>query len=200
MKTIVSWIQTKVSHFLRFLKEEPRRVSAGIIAFTALSQLALSQIHIEALVRVKLTVSTPEASNFTAGMPSIGIGMFQFLFLLFGLVTIFNAIRAHSKKQQIAAVAAILITVASGFRLLSENEQSRQCRRSHRYRQKRPALDDRLSRLFRWSVLHSISTDFPQRSLTHAKAEQRPDNRRIDSHVGGRNGLFVRGVDAAWRR
>jgi hypothetical protein len=115
MKSIGSWFVTKFHQFFRFLKEEPRRVSAFIIAFTALSQLALSQIHIEALVRVKLTVSTPEASNFTAGMPSIGIGMFQFLFLLFGLVTIFNAIRAHSKKQQIAAVVAILVTLAAGI-------------------------------------------------------------------------------------
>ncbi|MBN2504639.1 MAG: hypothetical protein JXB20_04780 [Bacilli bacterium] len=95
---------------------QPRQFSALLVTGSALSQLALSQIHIEALIRVKLTVATEGASNYTAGMPSTGIGMFNFLFILFGLVSIFNVLRATTRRKMLVGLVSLII--AAGFGII----------------------------------------------------------------------------------
>ncbi|GEM_PF-1076662 len=114
MKKLLGFFKNILHRFWLSLKDEPRKVSAILIGANSLLQLALSQIHIKALVRVKLTVSDIGASNFTAGMPSMGIGMFNFLFILFGLATIFNAIRATNIKRSIVALFFIGLTIFLG--------------------------------------------------------------------------------------
>ncbi len=109
------WMSHKRHQLKQLIKHEPKRFAVYIIGFNALFQLALSQIHIESLVKVKLTVSTLGASNYTSGMPSIGIGMFNFLFILFGLATIFNSSRATEPKKIYVAIGSILLTLFFGF-------------------------------------------------------------------------------------
>jgi hypothetical protein len=104
----------RLGHWLLdFLIHQPRKLATILVSGNALTQLALSQTHIGALIRVRLTVGTLDASNYTAGMPSTGIGMFNFLFILFGLVAIFNVIRATSRIKM--AVALLSLSVAVGF-------------------------------------------------------------------------------------
>ena len=104
----------RLGHWLLdLLIHQPRKLATILASGNALTQLALSQTHIEALIRVRLTVATLGASNYTAGVPSTGIGMFNFLFILFGLVAIFNVIRATSKGKMI--IALLSLSVAVGF-------------------------------------------------------------------------------------
>ena len=97
------------------LKESPRTLGMYLVALNAMFQLATSQTHIAALVRLKLTVSTPGAQNYTAGMPSIGIGLFFFSFILFGLVALFTATRMTDKKTTVFAIIATLIAIVFGL-------------------------------------------------------------------------------------
>ena len=60
------------------------------------------------------SVSTIGSSNYTSGMPSMGIGMFNFLFILFGLATIFNTTRASEQKKVYIALASICLTLVFG--------------------------------------------------------------------------------------
>lgn len=98
-----------------FVKEEPRKVAGIIAAINGLLQLALSHIHIQALVLVKVTTNELGAPNYTSGMRSVGIGMFSFLFILFALITIFNVIRATSRPKIIGALTSILATIGFGI-------------------------------------------------------------------------------------
>lgn len=114
MSSLKRWFNRHAHHMMDTLKHNPNRLATILIAFTALLQLALSQIHIAALVTVKLTVSDPALSNYTQGMPSIGIGMFMFLFILFGLASIFNISRAKSIGKMWVGLVSILVTIVFG--------------------------------------------------------------------------------------
>lgn len=111
---VKNWIQRKGHQIKHMMIHEPKRVAVLLIGFNALFQLALSQIHIASLVKVKLTISSVDASNYTSGMPSMGIGMFNFLFILFGLVTIFNTSRASENKKVFIALSSIFLTLITG--------------------------------------------------------------------------------------
>lgn len=93
-------------------EESPKTVGALITAFNGLFQLAISQIHIFALIRIK-----PTNAN-TTGIPSTGIGMFFFAFILFGLVSIFTATRINSAKSSLIAAFSNLFTIVFGLYFL----------------------------------------------------------------------------------
>lgn len=105
----------KIHNFGLSIKNEPDKVASLLVSITALIQLAFSQKHIESLVRVKLTVGTVGASNYTSGVPSIGIGMYMFMFILLGLATIFNITRAKTKKKKLIGLASIVLTLLFGM-------------------------------------------------------------------------------------
>lgn len=107
-------LKKKLKNLLDDIKHHPMRLATILTGLVALVQLAMSQVHIAALVTVKLTVSTPSASNYTDGMPSIGIGMFMFLFILFGLASIFNISRAKSKGKLWVGLGSIFVTIIFG--------------------------------------------------------------------------------------
>lgn len=114
MKKVLVWLQKNLREFGLFFRDEPHKIAAFLIGVNSLGQLALSQTHIEALIRVKLTVSTVGATNFTSGMPSNGIAMFNFMFILFGLVAIFNALRATTKLRTVFALLSLVLTFVFG--------------------------------------------------------------------------------------
>lgn len=115
MNNLKHFMTKHVHHLWDNIKHHPNKVATLLASLIALFQLAISQIHIAALVTVKLTVSTPSATNFTSGMPSIGIGMFMFLHILFGLATIFNVSRAKTPAKMWVGVISILVTLVFGF-------------------------------------------------------------------------------------
>lgn len=115
MTQIKSLMIKKLHGFKNTILHEPKKVASILVVLTALSQLAMSQIHIAALVTVKLTVSALGASNYTSGMPSIGIGMFNFLYILSGLATTFNITRASTMKRKWVATLSILLTILLGM-------------------------------------------------------------------------------------
>lgn len=97
-----------------FITESPGKVASLIAAINGLGQLAFSHIHIQALVLVKVTSKDVNASNYTTGMSSVGIGMFNFLFILFALITIFNVLRATTLPRIIGAFVSIFATIGFG--------------------------------------------------------------------------------------
>jgi hypothetical protein len=115
MSSVKTFMTKKLHQMKSILIHEPKRLAGLLVVLTALLQLALSQYHIEALVTVKLTVSTIGASNYTSGMPSIGIGMFNFLFILSGLATTFNITRAVTEKRKWIAIISIILTIIFGL-------------------------------------------------------------------------------------
>ncbi len=126
MSRLWIWIKKKFHSLLNIIVHEPKRIAVFLVAVNALLQLAISQVHIEALVKVKLTTSVIGASNYTSGMPSYGIGMFMFLFVLFGLATIFNITRATTIKRLLVGVGSIIVTLTFGavYILKSTNPDS----------------------------------------------------------------------------
>ncbi len=114
MSKIWVWIKKKNHSLIKTAVHEPKKIAAFLVATNALLQLAISQSHIESLVKVKLTTSLIGASNYTSGMPSYGIGMFMFLFILFGLATIFNITRATTIKRSYIGIGSIIVTLIFG--------------------------------------------------------------------------------------
>lgn len=106
--------QSLITRLKLLITESPGKVASFIAAVNGLTQLAFSNIHIQALVLVKVTSKEVGAPNYTSGMSSVGIGMFNFLFILFALITIFNVLRAKTLPRIIGAFISIFATIGFG--------------------------------------------------------------------------------------
>ncbi|WP_025724499.1 hypothetical protein [Acholeplasma granularum] len=108
MKKIMDIIKSILHRVWEFIKESPKSFGALLVGFNGLFQLAISQQHILALVTIRPTLEG------TTGIKSEGIGMFFFLFILFGLVSIFAGTRIVDKNSLFRAVGSNLITIGFG--------------------------------------------------------------------------------------
>lgn len=108
MKKILIKIKSIMSKIWDFIKESPKSAGAMIVGFNGLFQLAISQVHILALVTIKPTL------DGTTGIKSEGIGMYFFMFILFGLVSIFAGTRIVDKNSLLRAVFSNIVAIGFG--------------------------------------------------------------------------------------
>lgn len=75
------------------------RIVSGILLITGVGQLAMAQIHVEAITKIFANQ----------------IGFYLFLFIIFGLTTGFNAVLLEKPRSLISFVVSGVIAVSSGF-------------------------------------------------------------------------------------
>ena len=81
------------------MKELALKITVGIMLISALGELAMSQIHIQAITKIF-------ASE---------IGIYLFLFIIFGLTTAFNAYLLEKRTSLIFFALSGLMAVGAGY-------------------------------------------------------------------------------------
>ena len=85
------------------MKDMLLKLLVGLMLISALGELAISQIHIQAITKIFANE----------------IGIYLFLFIIFGITTAFNAYLLENRRSLIIFSVTSLLTVATGYLYLS---------------------------------------------------------------------------------
>lgn len=85
------------------MKDLVLKLIVGLLLVSALGELAMSQIHIQAITRIFANE----------------IGIYLFLFIIFGITTAFNAYLLENRTSLIVFTATGLLTLGTGYLYLT---------------------------------------------------------------------------------
>lgn len=94
-------------------QNHPLNIAVFLGIVNGLMQLALSNSHINSIVKVNILDNDTSKLTYTTGIPTTGIGLFFFFFILFNLINCFNLLRAKTLKRKIITILFMILTMVA---------------------------------------------------------------------------------------